>query len=569
MFFIQNENNNLSKEGNELIKNVNGHDYFLNIILKIENNSLSSNELSEFLKNPAIDKSEILMGYDNKTEDDFKNKIIEIFLSDDIEPDQFEYICPNYKYFIYSDFPSFEQIKIENENKDNYIFIDFYKKHEENSNNNSRFDPSKIIKINNFETKILDFYNNVFFISKPYTNQKIKDVLPKEFEEDFEEFKSIVNELYPDFSLDNEKKLENVLNAKDESNKIHNFYLDIIERNNKYINIFIEYMKNNKLSKYWEKFLNETFLAQNLYSKYNFFSFNDEMIQADKFDNLYEILIYNSMRHVIYKDGKIYLKNSKTINYKLNKIEKLLETSFLMGKSLFKKDQIFIEYNEFDAFNKNIFYDFNKLIKQKRLDNDRKIKIKNILEYKDENKKKEILKYIKKIMNLKIMNNKIEKPNKYFESEINNDLLEMKIKDYDDQYLVDLYEFIELSIIDEKINNAHSDNNKEEKKDIIPILRKFYLRFVEPNLIDKKLQLTERLFDNNKDLFFKIQDDDKEILNELEKIKKKFIEYIKNNVFEAEKCFEIYSFFQDEELNEYQKLNQVAQNDDYEEEVVT
>ena len=40
----------------------------------------------------------------------------------------------------------------------------------------------------------------------------------------------------------------------------------------------------------------------------------------------------------------------KEIKYNLSKIEKLLEQSFLIGKSYFKEEQIFIEFNQFDTF---------------------------------------------------------------------------------------------------------------------------------------------------------------------------------------------------------------------------
>ena len=62
-------------------------------------------------------------------------------------------------------------------------------------------------------------------------------------------------------------KLENILNTVDSNNKygykIFKFYKNIIDTNNKYISIFIGYLKNNKLSKYLEKFLEQEKLPAN------------------------------------------------------------------------------------------------------------------------------------------------------------------------------------------------------------------------------------------------------------------------------------------------------------------
>ena len=435
-----------------------------------------------------------------------------------------------------------------------------------NSNNNNN--PFKIIDINNLETKLLDYYNNMYFITKQYSNQIINSILPDEFKNYFEKYLITWNELNKESKINNEMKLENILNTNDSNNKygykIFKFYKNIIDTNNKYISIFINYIKNNKLSKYWEKFLKEEKLVQNLYSEYNFFSFEDEMIKAEKYNNLYEILINNSNRDIIYKENKFYFKNFKNIKYDLIKIENLFKISFLIGKSSFKEKQILIEYNKFDPLNKNIFYDYNKLYKQDILENSKKTSIRQLLNKSDENEKKKVLYYIKKLMKLNKSNNIIKNDiiirneiiNKYFDTselKLFNELLNLEIKN---SCIVDLYEFIELSIIYERYHNKKIKNDFENimlKDSTISILRKFYLRFIDNDENIKDEKISENIFDN-KDLFFKIPYK----RNSSESNKCSFLEDIKKDLFQfkIQDCLKIYLTFisQDKDLQNYTNI---------------
>ena len=439
----------LEDEGKELIKDkTNVNFYFLNIIMKIENSTISD-FIEKFNKNSKYFESQPI-DYDQKIIE-YKNKIEEIFLSDEIEPEQFDKF-DNYIYFIYLDYPSLEGIK--KCINDEYILINFYIE----NYNNDEIDALDIININNFETKILNYYNNLNFIFKRYSKQKIDRILPIEFLNDFNVYKEIWNRLYHNFEINENMNLECILNTNDIDNKfgyqISLFYKNLIETHNKYISYFIDCIKRNKLSKYWENFLSEEKLIQNIFSEYNFFSFNEKKINANKFNNLYEILFYNSNRDIIYKENIFYYKNYKIIKYNLPKIEQLFEIYFLIGKSNFKDKQILIEYNKFDPLNNNIFMDYINQYKQENLDESKKYSIYILLNKKDnidENRKKEVLFYIKKFMVLNKSNNIFNKENniikkeiimKYFEiPELFSEILALEIKN---ECIISLYEFIEI-----------------------------------------------------------------------------------------------------------------------------
>ena len=346
--------------------------------------------------------------------------------------------------------------------------------------------------------------------------------------------------LFNDFYIEDDKNLECILNSNDEDNPYGNQISkkDIIETHNKYISNFIDCVQKNKLSKYWEKFLCEKKLIQNLFSEYNFFIFDEEKINAEKFNNLYEIIYNNSSQDVIYKKNKFYFKNYKEIKYNLSKIENLLEQSFLIGKSYFKEEQIFIEFNQFDPLSKNLFTDYNKQFEQKHLEEYTKKNIKELLKkYKDnENEKKDVLKYIKRLMKLIKSNNLFYKnddiiipeiPKKQFETipKLFDEILQLRIRN---EWIIDLYEFIELSIIFDKYYNYK--NNDDKFQDIklsdstVTILRKFYLRFIYDNEVNKDLPINEVIFEN-KDLFFEIpnnqeiKEDNKNNVKNIDKIK--------------------------------------------------
>jgi len=381
--------------------------------------------------------------------------------------------------------------------------------------------------------------------------------------------------LFNDFYIEDDKNLECILNSNDEDNPYGNQISkkDIIETHNKYISNFIDCVQKNKLSKYWEKFLCEKKLIQNLFSEYNFFIFDEEKINAEKFNNLYEIIYNNSSQDVIYKKNKFYFKNYKEIKYNLSKIENLLEQSFLIGKSYFKEEQIFIEFNQFDPLSKNLFTDYNKQFEQKHLEEYTKKNIKELLKkYKDnENEKKDVLKYIKRLMKLIKSNNLFYKnddiiipeiPKKQFETipKLFDEILQLRIRN---EWIIDLYEFIELSIIFDKYYNYK--NNDDKFQDIklsdstVTILRKFYLRFIYDNEVNKGLPINEVIFEN-KDLFFEIpnnqeiKEDNKNNVKNIDKIKgdiqTKLLKYKVND------CLAIYlnNISQDKELEKYSNI---------------
>ena len=553
---------NLKELGNELIKDkTNSNNFFLNIIWKIENSNISD-FIEEFTKNSQNFESETI-NYEQKI-NEYKNKIEEIFMSDEIEPEQFESKFDNYRYFIYLDYPSLEGIK--KCINDEYILINFYI----NNYNKNELDTLDIININNFETKLLDYYNNMNFITKNYSKQKINSILPQEFLKDFDEYKTVWNKLYGNFEINENMNLECVLNTNDKENtfgnQISSFYKNLIETHNKYISDFIDYIKRNKLTKYWENFLSERKLIQNIFSEYNFFSFKEKNINANKYNNLYEILFNNSNRDIIYKENKFYYKNCKIIKYNLSKIEQLFQIYFLIGKSYFKDKQIFIEYNKFDPLNKNIFFDYNNQFKQENLEESKKKSIYQLLnkgDNKDENKKREVLSYIKKLMILNKSNNIFNKENNIIKKEIIMrhfeipqlfaELLSLEIKN---ECIINLYEFIELSIIYNKYYNIKPTVNYKDiilRNSTVSILRKFYYRFIDTNEISKDLPIGEVIF-NNRDLLFKIPYEKKttdEIRNVLKEDIKKYL-----NEFKVDDCLKLYLSLksQDKELQKYSDI---------------
>ena len=575
----------LEYEGNKLIENIKDKDsFFLNIISKIENSASFSNFMEDFEKN-SKDYEIQTSGFEQGL-NDFKIEIEKMFLLDEIEPEQFEDKFINFRYFIYSDYPSIEGLK-KNNILENYTFINFYI---ENINKSS-LNP---IKINNFESKILDYYNNIKFISKKYSKQKIKEIESDlvEFKDDYKQFKKHWNKLYANFQIDDEKSLECILNTDDKTNTFGNniskYYKEKIEIHNKYISLFIKSIKENKIPKYWESFLSEKKAIQNTFLEYNFFSFDKERIQVEKFNNLDEILYINSTPGVIYKENKFYYKNYKIINYNLPIIDKLLQQSFLIGKSYFKDEQIFIEYNEFDPINKNIFTDYNKIFKQKKLDESIKKNIRELLhknqnQMESEEEKKNVLIYIKKLMKLIKSNNLFNKEkdniirpelfNKQFDEipTLLFDIFDLEIKN---ESIVDLYEFIELSIIYDKFSKKNLNDNELQKiilkDETVSILRKFYLRFISSNdnQINKEALLSELILEN-KDLFLRIPNNQEE---KEEKVENKNIdidisinkikEDIKNNLnsFTINECLKIYlnKKSQDKELVKYEKYSNIG-----------
>ena len=566
--FLNEEKINIDYMLNKIIKDLKFKNfYFLNIILKIENDSFT-NFLDDFISNSNGYDSEIIDFNENIS--NFKNKIEEIVISDEIEPEQFEDKFINYKYFIYYDYPSLEGLKKYN-NSNNYTLINFYIE-------NSKKKSLNPIIVNNFETKILEYYNNIHFISKKYSKQKIYQVTSdfQEFNNDYERFKEYWNELYDNLQIEDEKQLECILNTNDKNNEygnqIYKYYKNIIDNNNKYISYFIDCIEKKKLPKYWKKFLSEKKLIKNVFSEYNLFTFDEEKISADKNKNLNEILYNNSSLDIIYKNNKFYFEGCKAIKYNLSKIEKLLIQSILIGKSYFKDDQIFIEYNQFDPLSKNIFTDYNKHFNQRYLEISTKKSIKEILKkYENkENDKNEALKGIKKLMKLIKSNNLnaniLEIPNKQFENipKLLDEILQLKIKN---ECIFDLYQLIELSIIYDKFYNFEKKDKNLKNINLssitTSILRKFYIRFVYNNEISKDLPIKQVIFENN-DLFFRIpksRENKEDFKSDLDQIKddiKKLSNYNVND------CLNIYlnNISEDKELKDYAKLENKSDNND-------
>jgi len=567
-YFTNRENvvlNELENEGHELIKNIEFKTYFLNIISNIENKSLSE-FINDFENNSREYEFETSSTDIDESLNIYKIKIESIFIYDEIEPEQFEDIFINYKYFMYLDYPSLEGIKKIIDNFSNNTFIKFYIQNA----NKHLLNP---LKINNFETKILDYYNNSHFISKQYSKQKIKEIKSdfEVFEDDFIEYKNYWNKLYANCQIEEELNLECILNTDNKNNKhgyqISKFYEEVIDTHNKYIGDFLSYIEEGKLSKYWKNFLSEEKLIQNVFLEYNVFNFDENKISSDKNKNFYEILYNNSKRDIIYKNNQFYFKNYNIIKYNFKKIENLLQKSLLVGKCFFKKEQIYIEYNQFDPLSNNIFISYNNRFEQTYLEEDTKKEINKCLKYKEENEKTEVLFYIKKLMKLINSNSGFYKKDNILASDIAKKQFEKFPKLLEDilkceiriKCIIDLYEFIELSIIYEKYYTKKKGNNDKFEniqlmKSTIAILRKFYLRFVYTNKVDEELLLNEVIF-QNEDLFFLISNNIQKEKDNKEKIKiKEDMKKLDN--FKVRNCLEIYlnKISEDKDLEKYSKI---------------